>query len=356
MNSSILPDYTNYTVNDFVLDDSFRSWVFQPDEQRMSFWHSYMINHPEQQADIERASSVLLHLRVRHNDLPQASQERIWEILEAAYNSQTWPVGSPTLVNRRLFGYPFRTWPVAASLITIALFAGSGWFVWHREQRQAVHTNYGEQRIVQLPDGSLVQLNGNSTLTYSEKWENNENREVWLEGEAFFKVTKQHSSRERLKFITHTPDLDISVLGTQFNVNTRRGNTEVVLTEGKVKLTRPNNQKAKVVLMKPGDLAVAQAGIEQLAIQTVKPQLHIAWTKNQFAFENTSLREIARQLEDTQGVTLIFEDNEMAERRFTGNLSNQNLETLITTLATTFGLQTDRTENRIYLRRLQHNP
>lgn len=356
MNPSALPDYSSYSVNDFVLDDFFRRWVFQPDEQTMSFWHTYMLNHPEQQANVEQASSLLLHLRVQHDDLAEASRERIWQVLEAAYDSQASPhnlqskQSGPTV--RRLVGYPFRTWQVAASLVGILLLTGGSWVIWHGGQRQAIHTAYSEQQTVQLPDGSLVQLNGNSTLTYASDWQESENREVWLEGEAFFKVTKQQASGGRLKFITHTPDLDISVLGTQFNVNTRRGNTQVVLAEGKVSLTKPNDKKAGVILMKPGDMAVTQAGIEQVTIQRAKPQLHTAWTKNQFAFENTPLREIARQLEDTQGVVLIFEDNDMAEYRFTGNLASQDLETLITTLATTFNLQADRTENRIYLHRL----
>ncbi|WP_460911566.1 FecR family protein [Spirosoma areae] len=349
-----LPDYSQYSINDFVLDDSFRRWVFQPDERTMSFWHSYMLRHPGQQVDIDQASSILLHLRVHHDDLTEASRERIWQVLEAAYDRQiltrSQPAQQPALMVRRFLGYPFRTWQVAASLAGALLILGGGWAIRYLNKRQEVHTAYGEQRTITLPDGSLVRLNGNSTLTYPNDWGDTEDREVWLEGEAFFKVTKQLASTGRLKFITHTPNLDISVLGTQFNVNTRRGNTLVVLSEGKVELSKPNDQSAPVILMKPGDLARAQVGIEQVAVQPAKPQLHTAWTKQQFAFENTPLQAIAQQLNDTWGVTLIFENNAMAERRFTGNLSSQDLETLITTLTTTFDLHADRTGNRIYLR------
>ncbi|UFH53910.1 FecR family protein [Spirosoma sp. KNUC1025] len=355
MSSFYTPDYSQYSTSDFVLDESFRRWVLQPDEQTMSFWHTFMLRYPDQQAIINEASSILLHLRVRHDDLAHASQERIWQVLEAAYDRQPLPndqqANRPNSFLKKFVNYPFRNWRVAASLTGLLLLAGGGWAWKQYWKRQEVHTSYGEQLSVTLPDGSLVRLNGNSTLIYPNNWQEQGDREVWLEGEAFFNVAKKKSPAGRLKFITHTPNLDISVLGTQFNVNTRRGNTLVVLAEGKVELSKPNDKKAHVIRMKPGDLAMAQAGIEQVAIQPSKPQLHTAWIKNQFAFDNIPLREIAQQLNDTWGVTLIFEDNALADRRFTGNLSSQDLETLITTLATTFDLEADRKGNEIYLRR-----
>lgn len=356
MNSSSIPDYSQFSVSDFVLDESFRRWVFQPDEETMSFWHTFMLRHPDQQAIINEASNILLHLRTRYDDLTDASRERIWQVLEAAYDRRaiTYPdEAEPSKLGLKwLISYPFRNWQIAASLTGVLLLAGGGWWVSrHYWNRQEVHTNYGEQRTVTLPDGSLVRLNGNSTLTYPNDWIENDDRAVWLEGEAFFKVTKKRAAVGKARFVTHTPNLDISVLGTQFNVNTRRGNTLVVLAEGRIELSKPNDQKARVILMKPGDLAMAQVGIEQVDIKPAKPQLHTAWTRQQFAFDNTPLRDIAQQLTDTWGVTLIFEDKALADRRFTGNLSSQDLETLLTTLTTTFDLQADQQENRIYLRR-----
>lgn len=347
-----IPDYNQFTVNEFVLDNSFRCWVFQPDEQTMSFWHSYLLTNPEQRGDIEAASSLLLHLRSRHDDLPRASRERIWQVLQTAHDQQTWPgtrrQKSRSFANRR-FGYPARSWVMAASLAGLLLLAGGGWFVWN-SQPEEIHTNYGERRIVTLPDGSRVQLNGNSTLRYTNNWED-QNREVWLTGEAFFVVTKRHSPTGRLKFVTHTPDLDISVLGTRFNVNTHRGNTAVTLLEGRVQLSKPDAPSGRIIEMKPGQFAATQPNIEQVEIRTEKPQLHTAWVSNQFIFEDTPLREIARQLQDTYGLDVVFEDNELANRRFTGNLSSQSVETLLTTLSLTFQLTVQRTGNTVSLRR-----
>jgi len=349
---SLFPfDYSQYNVNDFVLDDFFRQWVLQPGEETVHFWHDYLLNHPHQRADIDQASSVLLHLSARHDDLTHASRERIWQVLETAFDRQHWHQRPPDSAHPYLQTNRFRYWWMAASLAGAFLLAGSGWYIWQQGQPLRVHTDYGTQMTLTLPDGSRVRLNGNSTLRYAGSWQASEDREVWLDGEAFFEVTKQQTTARRIKFITHTPDLSISVLGTRFNVNTRRGNTQVVLTEGRVELSKPGDPKARRIVMQPGQLALTQPGIEQVVVRPTRPNVLTAWTKNQFVFDNTSLRDIARQLEDTQGIRLIFEDDAMADRRFTGNLANENTETLLTTLATTFNLKIDRFDTRIYLRR-----
>ena len=340
------PDYNQYTVNDFVLDDAFRQWVFQPNEQNMTFWHTFMLQHPAQQAVIDEAASLLLHLNTRYDDLTSASQERIWQVLERAFDEQQ----VDQAVVRPLWQQSGFIWRIAASLTGFLLLAGGAWYYQALPRQKRIHTAFGEHRNITLPDGSTVLLNGNSTLTYTDKWVNREPREVWLDGEGFFKVTKQKSLGNRLKFVTHTPGLDITVLGTQFNVNTRRGNTDVMLVEGRVQLSKPNEPTGQIITLKPGQLAATHPQVEAVEVRTEKPQLHTSWVDNQFVFDNTPLSTIAQQLHDTYGLEVVFEDSDLANRRFTGNLSNQSIETLLTTLSLTFDLTVHRTENKISLR------
>lgn len=348
--------YQNYTLRDFVLDDAFRRWVFQPDEQNMTFWHTYMLRHPEQQALIDEAASLLLHLNAQYDDLTDASQQRIWQVLEQAFDDQL--LREPTVVplsrwQRFRANYPAAIWQIAASLTGILLIAGGVIYYQLQPKQMSIHTAFGENRSVTLPDGSTVLLNGNSTLTYSDRWVDSKPREVWLDGEGFFKVTKKQAPDGRIKFVTHTPNLDITVLGTQFNVNTRRGSTAVTLVEGRVQLTKPTERTGRVIDMKPGQFASIQPNIEKVEVRDEKPQLHTSWVAHQFVFDNTALSEIAQQLHDTYGLDVVFEDSDLANRRFTGNLSNQSIETLLTTLSLTFDLSVQRNGDRISLR---HNP
>ncbi|GAB3780956.1 hypothetical protein GCM10028818_34110 [Spirosoma horti] len=354
MNSAQQPDYSQYSLHDFVLDDSFRQWVFEPNEQRMTFWHSVMLRHPEQRGLIDEAASLLLHLHARYDDLTDASQQRIWQVLDRAFDEHkaTTAIVRPLSIWQR-FTTGRSGWQLVASLTGLLLIAAGLIYYQLMPRQMRIHTAFGENRSVTLPDGSRVLLNGNTTLTYTDRWNDNQSREVWLDGEGFFTVTKKKSLTGRIKFVTHTPGLDITVLGTQFNVNTRRGNTAVTLIEGRVQLSKPNEPSGRIIDMKPGQFATSQPNIETVAVKTEKPRLHTSWVEHQFVFENTALNDIAQQLYDTYGLEVVFEDGDLANRRFTGNLSNQSIETLLTTLSLTFDLSVQRNGDRISLR---HNP
>lgn len=359
-------DYHQFTTRDFVLDEAFRRWVFAPDEQSMTFWHTFRLRHPHQQAAVDEAVSLLLHLRANPDDLTDASQQRIWQALEQAASVEHLAQAPARPLPTRLWG--LSSWRTAASLTGTLLLAGGA--VWYALQPrpQRIHTAFGETRSLTLPDGSTVLLNGNSTLTFTDNWASglpaagppatdDQPREVWLDGEAFFNVTKLKRPAEMpgtessVRFVTHTPGLDITVLGTQFNVNTRRGSTDVTLVEGRVQLTKTGAVGPQTVELKPGQVASAQPGIERVDVRAEKPQLHTSWTRHQFVFDDTPLRTIAEQLRDTYGLDVVFEDRELADRRFTGNLTNESIETLLTTLSLTFDLTVRRDGRQIILQR-----
>ncbi len=100
------------------------------------------------------------------------------------------------------------------------------------------HSNYTNHRIagkgqrlsIILPDSSTVILNSGSEVKYSSDF--GKQRAIWLEGEAFFKVTKNTKS----PFIVHTNDFDVKVLGTEFNINSTTINQTVSLATGKVNI------------------------------------------------------------------------------------------------------------------------
>ncbi|HEX9956999.1 MAG TPA: iron dicitrate transport regulator FecR, partial [Fibrella sp.] len=164
MPHNLHPDYSQFAVRDFVLDESFRRWVLQPDEATMSFWHTFMLRHPAQQSVIDDAASLLLHLRANYDDLTNASYERIWTILKQAHAEQLTPAFE---LNSR----PSRwQWPgglkVAAAVVGLLGTLAAGWYLRESQHQHKDHTAFGETRTITLPDGSTVQLNGNSTLTY----------------------------------------------------------------------------------------------------------------------------------------------------------------------------------------------
>src|SRR5215204_4276348 len=160
--------------------------------------------------------------------LENLSAEAAWQqvYLKLAGAADTPVISLPTRRKQR-FG-----WAAAAVLIGLLLLAGN-WFIFQNSARTVIQTQLGEFREVVLPDGSLVKLHPASRLRFAKKWNKSDLREVWLEGEAFLEVKHLHRQGARVasgdRFVVHTDDLNIEVLGTSFSVNVRHQTSKVIL-------------------------------------------------------------------------------------------------------------------------------
>ena len=216
-------------------------------------------------------------------------------------------------------------------------------------------TSYGEVKTILLPDSSVVTLNGNSSLRMLQQWGPGDNREVWLDGEAYFQVQKQHAARTG--FVVHTSQVDVEVLGTRFNVNTRRQQSIVSLEEGKVRLSVHGEvslvNKDSAIVMRPGQTVVVDASSSPKVNEDRNVTAHSGWTKNEFHFDNTSLAEIARLMEDTYGYKMTVSDTSLWKLSISGDLRASNIQELIKVLEVTLKttMRIDRDRKTIYVTR-----
>lgn len=221
---------------------------------------------------------------------------------------------------------------VAASFLLVA--ATSIWlFVKYENQNvylTEVKTVSGEIKRITLPDGSTVVLNANSILKVPKVWKDNGKRNVWIEGEAYFTVAKKKVSADI--FIVHTKDVDIEVLGTRFNVNTRNDQSTVALEEGKVQLavkdiaTSSTGKKGTPLVMKPGEVAVVNKHdvVKLDADSTIN--MYSGWARNEFHFNYTSMTEVARLIQDTYGYSVVISDSTLWQAKISGELRAGNIE------------------------------
>ncbi len=206
-------------------------------------------------------------------------------------------------------------------------------------------TGYAQTKRLTLPDGSKVILNANSTLRITANWTNDSEREVWLEGEAFFEVEKKPSTGQ--KFIVHARDVDVEVLGTRFNVNTRHQKSTVSLEEGKVKLSAKGelqtilqrNKQVAVIEMKPGEIARAGDSIGIKVLNAPEVENNSGWIRNEWHFDNTTLREIAVMIEDLYGYKTEMTDEKLLDFLVSGDLRAANINELLAVLEFTHGLK-----------------
>jgi transmembrane sensor len=226
-------------------------------------------------------------------------------------------------------------------LLCMSVFLSKDYFLY-----DTYATSFGMTKNILLEDGSEITLNANSTLRVPKNLASSDVREVWLEGEGFFSIAKRPN---HVRFAVHTNNLNVEVLGTKFNVNNRRGKTEIVLNEGRVKLTTSQNDQHPIY-MKPGDYVMRLQNDTTLRRQIVKPEKYNVWQSNRLTFEDTPLRVVAEKIEDYYGVTVEIPNKEIADRQLTGTLPNNDLGIVLKSLGTAHNLKIDRQDNKIILR------
>jgi ferric-dicitrate binding protein FerR (iron transport regulator) len=340
-------DYISYRVEDFLTDEYFIRWVESSDVEVNAFWESWLQQHPEKKEIVEEARKLLVLMDFEKKEI---AEEKIADILSKIHQNialeQTAPVqksSAPIFIQNKTHTSLFHYWQRAAAVLIGILLLGAAYFLVNRPDKLVKYqTAYGETKSIVLPDLSTVILNAGSSIEFASGWDSNQVREVWINGEAFFTVT--HKTNHQ-KFMVHANNLNVEVLGTEFNVNNRRGTSSVVLSSGKVKLSAARQTQA--LIMAPGDLvefSEAKAGFTRKKVDT---DLYTSWRSNKLVFMATPLYRVAQTLEDTYGVKIIFNAPGIGNYKFTGSIPIEDMDVLIQSIAASFGLKVVRKGNTI---------
>ena len=199
----------------------------------------------------------------------------------------------------------------------------------------------GERAKVQLPDGTKVNINSASQISYPHDF-NGERRIVELDGEAYFEVT----SDSRKPFYVLAGETKVHVLGTAFNVSAYREDrqTEVALLRGKVSF----DVKDKVYVLVPGEIATLNRESGETIVRKGDVAAIVDWKAGRFNFEDMSLEELTVKLSRWYGVTFVFSDEAVKKLRFSGAMTKYRtldyvLDMISKTTDVTFSLK----ENRV---------
>ncbi|MFD2570479.1 FecR family protein [Spirosoma soli] len=323
-----------FTVEDFCKDPDFIRWVRTPTDELDRYWQTFMVEHPHKVADIQLAIDYVKTIQFREIDPSESDLARLRQRIFNDIESVQQPTERQPGRVIHWYQRPYWSDPrwAAAAVVVLVMSIGLGWWTYKANADLTYQTAYGKIQEIQLADGSVVTLNANSSLKVADDLSNSPVREVWLTGEAYFDIAK----RKGAKFIVHTPEAKIEVLGTEFNVNTRREQTNVVLHEGKVQLQADNQSS---VVMKPGDMAIVTPQSRQIELKKVQPDVYDAWKESYLVLDGKTLPEIIHSLEDTFGVTIKLEDAQLADKKLTGKLRTEVPEDCIENLAIILGAE-----------------
>jgi transmembrane sensor len=225
---------------------------------------------------------------------------------------------------------------VLLSLVLPVVFGLSAWYLlafgWLSTPNVELLTSKssrGQKLIITMNDGSKVYLNSSSTLSYPATFPSDK-REVFLEGEAFFEVTRN----ENRPFLIRSGNITTRVLGTSFNINAFDvNNISVSVATGKVQVnidgaSRTTSNLSNSVVLLPDQQAIyhKQNG---LMLASIDIERFIAWKNNTLHFENASLQEVAVVLERWYNITIEFKDPEIKKCRINGQYKGQTLNRVL---------------------------
>jgi transmembrane sensor len=230
----------------------------------------------------------------------------------------------------------------------------------------------GSKSKIVLSDGSQVWLNSGSTIKYPGNFNRNR-REIYFAGEAFFDIKRDESR----PFIVRTSEINIKVLGTQFNVKSypEENTVETTVISGSVEIeTKPFNSLQKQHLkLQPNQKATFSKLTSELDVLTEanKPQkiepkpvgnvlitekinteVVTAWKDDKLIFAKERFEDILTKLERWYDVDIILEDDKLRDYTYTGTFQKESLEQALDALklATPFDYSIDKNNIIIYAR------
>ncbi|CAG4992461.1 hypothetical protein DYBT9275_00967 [Dyadobacter sp. CECT 9275] len=196
-----------------------------------------------------------------------------------------------------------------------------------------------------LSDSTEVTLNSNSVLKVPRFGFGEDVRQVWLTGEAEFKVTHQ---KNNLRFQVLMGDgYRIEVLGTEFNAFSSARGKRVFLAKGKVKLNLPAGQE---LYLSPGNYFTADSHGSFKVVTPEEPLAITAWKEQTFYFDDATLAEVVEQINERFDVHIHIADDELASRKIGGIYQAREPEALLEILSAMFDMNITRTADKIELR------
>ncbi|MEO8448764.1 MAG: FecR domain-containing protein [Gemmatimonadota bacterium] len=299
-------------LEDQLLFRSIKGFTSQEEEQTVAAWRAAAPANERRYRELK----LVLEAAGRSHRLVETKAPPVLDLLEEAARREQrrdrpWRRAAPA-VRRTL---------AAAAVAAIA--AGATWFA--RPSRAPaglgvteLMTGPSEVATVGLSDGTVVRLAPSSQIRFNQTATG---REVALTGRGFFVVAKQHG----LPFRVRTTAGDLTVLGTRFDVEARDSALRTVVVEGRVAVTAPDGIETRVGA---GQVSRVVEGHLRPTVRIPDLGSETKWVGRFLAFQNTPLRDVAREIERTYPVRVVL-DRAIADRTVTTWLADRDIAEVV---------------------------
>ena len=238
---------------------------------------------------------------------------------------------------KHTFLHKISVWVSAAIWALLIGCSITFFYLYHSSHQEVVAPSYCQIEIPQgasskllLPDSTVVFLNGGTVLRYDASLQQRADREVFLSGEAYFKVARNVHK----PFIVRTGELNVKVLGTTFNVASYPDDAEikVSLVEGSVNVYTTSDTKRGMILS-PDEQAVYNKGTKLLSVKKIDAASQAAWTTGRLVFVNEKLFDILKTVGKKYDVQILVQSRKVHTEYFSGSIdANLTLDEILSYL------------------------
>ncbi len=232
---------------------------------------------------------------------------------------------------------------VAAMLIIFVSASLLGYHLLYRTAGPAFIevTSADHKSFKVLADGTKIWLNKRSTISYNKDYGKNK-REIFLEGEAYFDVTKNKAT----PLIIHASNVDIEVKGTAFNVNAYKENNQiqVALVRGLIEVTDKLDKSHKV-LLKPNEKLVfstnpakGKPNFMVFSLASSALLTNTKWIADTLVFRKERLKDLALRMEKKYDLNIEIHSELLKEKRFSGTFTDETIHQALDALKLSYPL------------------
>lgn len=209
---------------------------------------------------------------------------------------------------------------------------------------------YGKVFNIELSDGTMVYLNSGTSLKYPVNFINGIDREVFIDGEAFFEVSNNKVS----KFKVVSNNTSAHVYGTKFNFKDYPEDdfSEIILTEGSLGVSQySSDPDREILIIKPGEKAKLIFSDGKIERSRVNTSLYTSWINGRVAFRNESLPSMIQKLERIYNVVIINNNKDIEEKYFTATIlyKEESINDVLSYLSQVYGLEYQIINNKILI-------
>ncbi|KAA6439202.1 FecR family protein [Dyadobacter flavalbus] len=360
-----MADQQYNTIEELAADEGFRHWIMEPTQETDDFWHNWMDGNPERQLLAKQAKELVLAIDEAFRDdlTSQMLENEIQEITRKA------ELGKHTGRSEHDQFTRFPYWRAAAVFVLFSIIgllyiqfpsfyqsADGGKEVQHTSGQFYTRTNHADKEMtVLLSDNSVATLMKGSSISYPKQFSGNE-RKVFLEGEAFFDVSRNPEK----PFLVYTSETVTRVLGTSFRVKAfKKENTVMVLVKTGRVLVYPKNEyeagqeKRQIsgVVLAPNQQAVFSRTENRIQKSIVAhPELLTELSAhNEMIFEDKPVAQVFQSLEEIYGIVIVYDASVLSNCIINAQFTDESLKQRMNAICQAIGAGYEIQNNRIVI-------